>query len=991
MTGNPMPGLPRRTISNYLVAIALVGIALILTANSEFADQAPLALFFAAIVVTTWFGGRNPGILAVVLSVLTADYFILPPKYSFGFSAEVIFPLATFTALTLLTVWLLSSRRQIERSLESTVDRYQLLFENNPVPMWVYDLEDLRFLAVNNAATVYYGFTVREFLSMTIKDIRPPEEIPALMKDLDRTEDPIAFGGPWKHRRKDGSIIEVEITSHELQFEGRRSRLVLAIDVTERRRAQALIGESEARYRTLFDYAPDGILIADTESRYMDANSSICKMLGYSRDELVGLEAKDILVESEVAHVNVALSILRTRSDHQREWQFRRKDGSEFPAEVIATMMPDGNLMAVVRDISERRRAEEDIRASELRFRSLIENSSDAIALMGSDGAILFASSSTPQVLGYSPEELCAFNAFDLIHEDDRKFAADRIELCLSQPRVRVDVQARVLHKDGTWRLLEGVFTNLLDVPNVNAIVNNYRDITERERAEERFRQVIESSPNGMVRVDQKGRIDLVNEQVERSFGYNRDELLGQSIEVLVPARFAKDHPSFRNGFFAHPTTRSMGVGRDLFGQRKDGSEFPVEISLSPLQTNDGMMVLGTIVDITERKRAEERVRRSQEQLAGIIESAMDAIITVDSGQSVILFNSAAEKMFHYSADEAMGKPLDRFIPERFRGAHKGHIQDFGRTQVTRRTMASLGAIFGLRSNGEEFPIEASISQLESDGQKYFTVILRDITERKAAETQNRRLHEMLETRVVERTAELEAANKELEAFSYSVSHDLRAPLRHINGFSQALLEDYSDKLDDVGKGYLDDVRNASQEMGRLIDDVLQLARVTRSEMRRERIDLTNMATVILDELRSQDRGRKVSVIIGKDLVTYGDKRLMGVVLLNLLGNAWKFTANKPDATIEFGMKAAEDGVTYFVRDNGAGFDMAYADKLYGAFQRLHSASEFEGTGIGLATVQRVVHRHGGRVWAEGEVIKGATFYFALPRFKEEDDEGVEG
>ena len=739
-----MPGLPHRSIINYLVAAVLVGGALILTANSVFAQRGPLSLFFAAIVVTTWFGGRNPGIFAIILSVLTADYFILPPKYSFGFDADVIFPLATFTALTLLTVWLLSSRRQIERSLESTVDRYRLLFENNPVPMWVYDLEDLRFLAVNNAATLYYGYTVREFLAMTIKDIRPSEEIPALLQDLGRTDSTLAFGGPWKHRKKDGSIIEVEITSHELTFEGRLSRLVLAIDVTERRRAEALIGESEARYRTLFDYAPDGILIADTESRYMDANSSICKMLGYSRDELIGFEAKDILVASEVEHVNVALSILRNSSDHQREWQFRCKDGSEFPAEVIATMMPDGNLMAVVRDISERR-------------------------------------------------------------------------------------------------------------------------------------------------------------------------------------------------------------------------------------------------------RAEETLRRSKEQVAGIIESAMDAILTVDSEQRVVLFNSAAEKMFRFSADEAMGKPLDRFIPERFRGPHKGHIQDFGRTEVTRRSMASLGAIFGLRSDGEEFPIEASISQLESDGQKYFTVILRDITERKAAEAQNRRLHEMLETRVIERTAELEAANKELEAFSYSVSHDLRAPLRHINGFSQALLEDYADKLDDVGRGYLDDVRNASQEMGRLIDDVLQLARVTRSEMRRERIDLTNMANVILDELRSQDRDRKVKLTVGQGLVTYGDKRLMGVVLLNLLGNAWKFTANKQEAVIEFGVQAGEGDAIYFVRDNGAGFDMAYADKLYGAFQRLHSVSEFEGTGIGLATVQRVIHRHSGRVWAEGELNKGATFYFALPRFKEEDDEGVEG
>ena len=235
-----------------------------------------------------------------------------------------------------------------------------------------------------------------------------------------------------------------------------------------------------------------------------------------------------------------------------------------------------------------------------------------------------------------------------------------------------------------------------------------------------------------------------------------------------------------------------------------------------------------------------------------------------------------------------------------------------------------------------------------------------------------------LERNVEERTAQLQTANKELESFSYSVSHDLRAPLRHIDGFSQALLEDYADKLDDVGKGYLQDVRGASQQMAHLIDDVLQLARVTRSEMRRETVDLSELARTVVTELQNRDAGRTATIVIEDSLLTHGDHRLLRIMLTNLLENAWKFSSKREKAEISFGKEQKGGEEIYFVRDNGAGFDMAYVGKLFGAFQRLHSVDDFEGTGIGLATIQRVVRRHGGRVWANGVVDQGAIFHFTL-------------
>ncbi|MEH2084747.1 MAG: CHASE3 domain-containing protein [Nostoc sp.] len=281
-----------------------------------------------------------------------------------------------------------------------------------------------------------------------------------------------------------------------------------------------------------------------------------------------------------------------------------------------------------------------------------------------------------------------------------------------------------------------------------------------------------------------------------------------------------------------------------------------------------------------------------------------------------------------------------------------------------------------LQKARDELEIEVSkrTAELRSTNKELET----EINERKKAESEILRLNVQLEQRVAERTAQLEATNKEMEAFSYSVSHDLRAPLRSIDGFSQALLEDYADKLDALGQNYLQRVRAATQRMAQLIDDLLNLSRLTRSEMRYEKVDLSALVEAIATELHKTQSERQVEFIITPGLVANGDAHLLRIVLENLLGNAWKFTGKHQKARIEFGLLQQDDTYMYFVRDDGTGFDMAYIDKLFGAFQRLHAMTEFEGTGIGLATVQRIVHRHGGRVWAESVVEQGATFYFTL-------------
>lgn len=371
------------------------------------------------------------------------------------------------------------------------------------------------------------------------------------------------------------------------------------------------------------------------------------------------------------------------------------------------------------------------------------------------------------------------------------------------------------------------------------------------------------------------------------------------------------------------------------------------------------------------------RLRVSEEKFRTLVQSQSDLICQNRPDGTLIFANDAYCRFFGKRLDELVGYKFGNSIPEAQRERAIAHL-----AAVTPDRPSATQEHEVIRADGETRQFEWTSSAVFDDAERptMFFAIGHDITMRKRAEKELYRLNVELEQRVKDRTADLADANEELEAFAYSVTHDLRTPLRSLDGFSRILLQDHAGSLDDKARHYLDRISAASRNMGQLIDDILALSRSARGEFRRETLDLSEMAREITERLASTEPERPVTVDIAERLEAEGDRALVSTMLENLLDNAWKFTAKTDQAEIAFGADSRGDRRVFFVRDNGVGFDMAYADKLFAPFQRLHGADEFEGNGVGLASVARVIRRHGGEAWAEGEVDKGATFYFSFSR-----------
>jgi len=1104
--------------------------------------------------------------------------------------------------------------------LHKSESHYRELFEASPQPMWVYDLETLKFLAVNEAAVARYGYSRGEFEAMSILDIRPHEDVPRLLQRIAevRKADNGA-SGIWRHRRKNGTLIDVEISSSMFVFGARRAQLVLASDITDRLRAERKLSESEARFRSLTEMASDWYWESDAEHRLTllsaGAGDGVAQLpqgspLGKRRWEMAyrtpdeagweahraaldarrpfrdfefsrlgadGVERYTVIsgdpvfdasggfigyrgvgkycTERKVAEAKIARlsqlyaalgqcnqAIVRCASEEELFPQICR-DAVQFggmKSARISLIDPDtrrvrvaasfgyGNdevqdvevsadadspyghgptgtairenrpywgqdfmndpatapwrergarlgwgavaalplyrngavigvfivfegeanafdqarrelLLEMAGDISfamdnfereaRRRQAEQALRESEARFRSLTEMSSDFYWETDAEHRLTQRSSGSGRnaLLALTHDDWHGRCRWEIpyLAPGESGWQAHRAVLDAHLPvrdfefvRAGVDGGARhmlingdpVFDASGAFRGYRGVGTDITG-----------RKAAERALAESeaRFRSLTEMSSDFYWASDAEHRLtarDSANKRLSMISSFQRGAQIGErrwEIPYLSPD--AAGWEAHRALLEAHLPFRNFELSRPGV----DGAERFISISGDPVFDASGVFTgyRGVGTDITERKH-EERLLRLEHAVARSLAEAGDessALITVM--RSVCETNNWGRGTY-WRLDEAAG--VMRFGEHwNMPGAEFEHYTEGSRAVVFERGVGMVGRVWqsgeplwvadfyddprvvqktlareaGMRSvlvlpvmaAGSTFGVLAFFSRVAREPDARLLATTRMIgsavgqfLQRMQAEAQVSRINAELEARVASRTRELEIAVSELEAFSYSVSHDLRAPLRAIHGFSSLLREQYASRIDEQGRDMLGRVSAGAEKMGQLIDDLLKLSRVSRQEMKIEPVDLSEMAWEVIGELQAELPERRVEWVIAPQVLAMGDAGLLRVVLQNLIGNAWKYSSRREHARVEFGMIERDGRLAYFVRDNGAGFDMAQVKKLFGAFQRLHSTAEFPGSGIGLATVSRVIHRHGGDVWGEGRVGEGATFHFSL-------------
>lgn len=622
------------------------------------------------------------------------------------------------------------------------------------------------------------------------------------------------------------------------------------------------------------------------------------------------------------------------------------------------------------RDASLRERGEQ--------LQAILNNTTNAVYLKDTEGRYILANHVIENLAGLRKGEIYGKTDFDIFpREEAEAFRVNDLKALESEGPVEVEEK---LESGGESHTYISVKSRIPGPDGVAyAICGISTDITDVKRSGETLRRSEASLANAQ-RIARLGNWDwdIVKNEMHWS-----DEIY--RIFEAGPHEFNPSYEAFQ--CHVHPADLDLfkkSVNEALYGGKPYSVDFRVlvyrngekiektvhdqgEVTFD--EKGNPVKMVGIVQDITERKKAERSLMESERKYRTLVDNALVGVYRTNLKGDILYANEALAGMLEFDSTQelASGQVLSRYKDKRQRAELIDKLRQSGRVEAMEG--------MALTKTGKTKSVLLT-ANLEGD---IISGMIIDITGRKKAEDEVRRLNEELEKRVMERTSQLEYAVSEIEAFSYSVAHDLRTPLRLIDGFSHILLEDYSGLIDKRGVDYLMRVRGASQRMGRLIDDLLELSRVSRTEMRREEVDLSAMVMEIAASLRKAEPARNAEFIIQKDLSAVADPRLLRIVFENLMGNAWKFTGKKDMALIEFGKEGVKEGrPVYFVRDNGAGFNMKYAEKLFEPFQRLHSTDQFPGTGIGLATVQRIISRHGGKVWAEGEVGKGAAFYFSL-------------
>ena len=596
----------------------------------------------------------------------------------------------------------------------------------------------------------------------------------------------------------------------------------------------------------------------------------------------------------------------------------------------------------------------------------LWDENPDAILAVAPDDTVLYWNRAAEEIFGYASAEACGRTLAELVIPSNRLEEEKAMHLEALTRRLTVYETVRrckdgsLVHVSVSSKALKDADGRLRLVVSTQKDVTHLKVLRDSKLVEAKFRDLLESTPDAIVMVNVTGRIVLVNSQAERVFGYERNELIGTPVEVLLPARFRDAHHRHRSNFFDSPRARTMGAGLELYGVRKSGEEFPVEISLSPLPTEEGTMVMSAVRDISDRKRADQKFR-------GLLESAPDAMVIVGRDGKITLVNSQVERrLFGYERAELLGQPVELLVPRRFRANHPEHRSHFFSAPQPRAMGEGL-QLFGLRKDGSEFPVEISLSPIHTEDGLFVASAIRDATERRRYEHA------------------LQQANRLKSEFLANMSHELRTPLNGIIGFSEFLIDEKPGPLNAKQKEYLTDVLNSGRHLLQLINDVLDLSKVESGKM--ELHPTTFDAELAIDEVCSVlfPLVKDKNIIIRREVAVDArsvtlDRRKFVQVLYNLLSNGVKF--NDEGGEIRVLVDFDEPGsIRLRVRDTGIGIDNADFSKLFVEFQQLDSGAtrRFGGTGLGLALTKKIIEFQGGRIDVESRLNVGTTFTVHLP------------
>jgi PAS domain S-box-containing protein len=993
----------------------------------------------------------------------------------------------------------ISERKEAEEALKESEERYRSLSQATSEGIAI--TEDGVFIDINDQLLSMMGYEKDDLIGKKITDFVVPQDHHTVEERVSGKREDL---NEVQVICKDGHLISVEARPRVLEIEGRILRLTAIRDITDRKQAEEDLRNSEARFRSLSQATFEGISITE-EGVFIDVNEQLISILGYQREDLIGNKIIDIIVPE---HHQIVMENVAAKREDLYEVQTVCKDGRIIDVEVRPRFMEmEGRTLRLtaIRDVTERKKAEEALRKSEEEYKSTLNNLSIGVVVHDADTSILISNPEAHKILGLTSDQISGRKSADpvwnFVHDDGRimKLKDYPVNQVVSKKEPLSNYITGIIRPDRdyvTWAHVNAI-PIFSDTNQIEKVIVNFVDITERKQAEEalreseeKFRNIVESSPMGMhmYQLEPDGRLVFsgANPAADTKLGVDNSQFVGKTIEEAFPPLADTEVPQRYREAAAEGTP--WYTEQITYEDEQIVGAFEVHA----FQTSPGRMT-AMFLDITERKKAAEALQESEEKFRNIVEASpmgMHMYSLELDGRFVFRgANPAADKILGLDNSQFIGKTIEESFPssagteliERYRKAaaegvpwfieqttyeddkisgsfevhafqtspgrmtalflditeRKKAAEALKESEVRLRTLSTatfegiavtekgkftdgnqqLADILGyeldemiglevvkcvapedidlvqgkirsgveepyehraLRKDGEVVFVETRPKMMEIDGIPIRVTAIRDITERKQAEEEIRKLNDELEQRVANRTAELEATNQELEAFAYSISHDLRAPLRAITSFSEILQQEYEEGLDKEGKIYLSRVQANARRMNQLIDDLLALSRLGRTEMRFITANLAHIAKRIYLDVSKQELDREIDFQIHDVPLVKVDTSLIEVALTNLLGNAVKFTCGKKTAKIRFGFQERKEGQVFYIKDNGVGFDMKYADKLFSPFQRLHTESEFEGTGIGLAIVHRIIQRHGGEIWADSKPGEGTTFYFTL-------------